>query len=186
MSTPITKANLALHYELIRTVDRQRCTEGAGLLSASPLSADTTAFERGLTRLTLSTRTEFDLLLVRLNTGLGNLSAALQRLNRVLAWPVRSLPGALYTQSRLLNLLVHARLGNADYLSYALRSAERTLQPAEQPLEAERFMLDLHREWSKGRLQTGVLTDIDTFSGRPADHQLLRNLDLRAWATACL
>jgi hypothetical protein len=177
---------LTLYHQLLLTADQGRYADAATLLRTNSLSADGPAFERGLARLVLATRTEFDLLLVRVDVGLGKLSAGLQRLNRLLALPARSLPGVLRTQSRLMNLLLHARLGNADYLSYALRSAERKLKLAERQSAAERFTLDLVRQWLNGRLKASVLPAIDTFSGSPADHQLLRNLDLRAWATVVL
>lgn len=177
---------LTLYYQLLRTIDQGRYADATTLLQTNPLSVDAPAFERGLARLVQATRAEFDLLLVRLDMGLGQLSAGLQRLNRVLALPARSLPGALHTQSRLMNLLLHARLGNADYLTYALRSAERKVKSVERPSAGERFTLDVLRQWLNGRLQASVLKAIDTFSGSPADHQLLHNLDLRAWAVALL
>lgn len=181
-----TTAYLALYHQLLLTVDQARYTDAASLLHTDPLTADTPAFERELNRLVLSTRTEFDLLLVRLDLGLRNLSAGLQRLNRVLALPARSLPGTLQTQSRLMNLLLHARLGNADYLSYALRSAERKLKAADRQSAGERFTIELLRQWLNGQLEPTVLARIDMFSGSPADYQLLRNLDLRSWAETIL
>ncbi len=177
---------LTVYYQLLLTVDQGCYADATNLLLATPFSADGSEFERGLTRLALPTRTEFDLLLVRVDVGLGKLSAGLQRLNRVLSLPTRSLPGVLRMQCRLMNLLLHARLGNADYLSYALRSAERKLKASERQSASERFTLDLLRQWLNGRLKASILPAIDTFSGSPADHQLLRNLDLRAWAVACM
>lgn len=177
---------LTLYHLLLQAVDQGRYADAAALLRMNPVSEDAATFERGLSQLAVATRTEFNLLLVRLNVGLGQLSTGLQRLNRVLALPARSLPGALYTQSRLMNLLLHARLGNADYLSYALRSADRKLKPVERPLAGERFTLELLRQWLNGRLQPTALARINAFSGGPADHQLLRNLDLRVWAETIL
>ncbi|MFD2570484.1 hypothetical protein ACFSUS_07555 [Spirosoma soli] len=177
---------LTLYYQLLLTVDQGLFTDAAALLGTHPVSADETTFERGLARLALATRTEFALLLVRIDVGLGKLSAGLQRLNQVLTLPARSLPSMLHTQSRLMNLLLHARLGNADYLSYALRSAERKLKSTGRKSAGEQFTLDLLRQWLNGRLQVSILQAIDTFSGSPADHQLVRNLDLRAWAAVCL
>lgn len=177
---------LALYHQLVLTIDQGHYSDAALLLHRHPLSADGAAFERGLTCLGLATRTEFDLLLVRLDVGQGSLAAGLQRINRILALPMRSLPKTLNTLSRLLNLLIHARLGNADYLSYALRSAERKFKTAERQSASERFTLDILYQWLNGRLQGSVLNALDTFSGSPADHQLLRNLDLRTWIVACL
>ncbi|MBC8155699.1 MAG: hypothetical protein H7Z72_22660, partial [Bacteroidetes bacterium] len=135
---------------------------------------------------TLATRTEFTLLLVRVSVGTGQLSAGLQRLNRVLALPVRSLPGTLYTQARLLNLLLHARLGNADYLTYALRSVGRKRKTGDPTPAGEQFVGELLRQWLGGRLRADSIPQIDAFSGSPADHQLLRNLDLLAWIRSIL
>lgn len=175
-----------LYYRLLLTVDQGRFADAAALLLSDPLSVDEPVFERGLARLSLGTRTEFDLLLVRLQMGLGQLSAGLHRLNRVLAFPARTLPGRLDMERQLMNLLLHARLGNADYLTYALRSAERKRKATIRQTEGERFILELLRQWLNGRLSPGVLTRIETFSLNSADQQLVRNLDVRAWARACL
>lgn len=177
---------LALFYTLLQAVDQGRYTDAAALLETHPLASDTGTFERGLSQLVVVTRTEFNLLLVRLKVGLGQLSTGLQRLNRVLALPVRSLPGTLYTQSRLMSLLLHARLGSADYLSYALRSTERKLKSVHRHSAGEQFTLELLRLWLNGRLQSTVLARIAAFKGSPADYQLLRNLDLQAWAESML
>ena len=189
IDTPVQGLNrtvpyLALYFSLLRFVDKQRYTDAATLLTSH--QTDPPVFERGISQLPLPIRTEFNLLLVRLSLGLGQLSAGLQRLNRVLALPVRTLPGMLYTQSRLLNLLLHARLGNADYLTHALRSVERKRRTAGPSLPAERFTLDLLHQWLNGRLRVGVLEQIDQFRGSPADQQLLQNADVRAWAVAVL
>jgi hypothetical protein len=175
---------LVLYYSLLLSVDQRHFTEAADLLHKH--MTDIPAFERGLAQLALPARTDFDLLLVRLNVNMGQLSAGLQRLNRVLARPARSLPRTLYTQSRLMNLLLHARLENADYLTYALRSVERKLATNGPLAAGEQLTTGLLRRWIKGQLRADALTHIDAFSGSPADHQLLRNLDLRAWAEAVL
>ncbi|WP_375444767.1 hypothetical protein [uncultured Fibrella sp.] len=199
IDTPVQGLNrtvpyLALYYSLLLSVDQKRYNEAAAHLATYLTNAHTAergpavppAFERGLAQLALPVRTEFDLLLVRLDLGTENLSTGLQRLNRVLARPARSLPGTLYTQSRLMNLLLHARLGNADYLTYALRSVERK-RTGSGPISAgEQLTLTLLRQWLKGKLTTHAITQIDAFSGNPADHQLLRNLDLGAWIEAIL
>ena len=189
IDTPLQGLNrtvpyLVLYYSLLRSVDQRLFANAAKQLQT--YLTDTPTFERGLAQLALPTRTEFDLLLVRLDMGLGQLSTGLQRLNRVLARPARSLPRTLYTQSRLMNLLVHARLENADYLTYALRSAERKLA-ANGPLAAgEQLTLGLLRRWLKGQLKADILTQINAFSGSPADQQLVRNLDIRVWAESML
>lgn len=177
---------LMLYYSLLLFIDQGLYAEAATLLESDVLSADFPAFERGLSRLALAIRTEFSLLLVRLDIGLGKLSEALRRLNRVLALPKGSLPGTLYTQSHLMNMLLHAQLGNADYLAYALRAAERKLKSTQQQSTGEWFTLDLLRQWLSGRLEPTALTRIDNFSGSPADHQLLQNLDLRQWTAFLL
>lgn len=177
---------LVLYYRLLLSVDQGHFQDAATLLRGDPLSVDITAFERGLTQLTLVTRTEITLLLVRVSVGTGQLSAGLQRLNRVLALPARSWPGTLHTQARLLSLLVHARLGNADYLTYALRSVGRKRKSGDLTPAGEQFVIELLRQWLGGRLRADSIAQIDQFSGSPADHQLLRNLDLRAWAGAIL
>jgi hypothetical protein len=171
-----------LYYSMLSAIDQGQYADAATLRQTH--LADNPAFERGLAPLALPVRTEFELLLVRLDVGLGNVSAALQRLNRVLAGSVRSLPGMLATQIRLTNLLLHARLGNADYLSYALRSAERKLKASAHSLTGERLTLDVLRAWLTGRLGTDAVARIDGFTGSPADHQLLVNLDLRPWVMA--
>ncbi|CCH00401.1 hypothetical protein FAES_2392 [Fibrella aestuarina BUZ 2] len=177
-----TVPSLVLYHSLLLLVDQRRFAEAATLLGT--YLTDAASFERGLTQLALPTRTEFDLLLVRLDLGLGRLSAALQHLNRVLARPARSLTRTLYTQSRLMNLLLHARLGNADYLSYALRSVARKLTTSGAIPAGEQLVLTLIRQWLKGKLPPGALVQISTFRGNPADYQLLRNLDLALWAKA--
>ncbi|MBC3789210.1 hypothetical protein [Spirosoma utsteinense] len=181
-----TAPYLTLYYRLLLAIDQARYADAATLLATDPLSADGSAFERGLARLTLGTRTEFDLLLVRLQVCLGHLSAALHRLNRVLALPARSLPGRLSMERQLMSLLLHARLGNADYLTYALRSAERKRKTINRQSEGERFILELLRQWLSGRLESTALARIDAFRGSSADQQLIRNLDVRTWASACL
>ncbi|MEZ0607763.1 hypothetical protein ACAW74_04560 [Fibrella sp. WM1] len=194
IDTPVQGLNrtvpyLVLYYSLLLTVDQRRFADAAMLLDTyltNPQTANPLAFERGLAQLALPTRTEFDLLLVRLSIGLDRLSAGLQRLNSVLDRPTRSLPGTLYTQSRLLNLLVHARLGNADYLGYAIRSVDRKLTINRALSAGEQLTISLLRQWLKGRLRTSAFEQIDTFTGNPADQQLLRNLDLRLWAEAML
>ncbi|WP_236648864.1 hypothetical protein [Spirosoma sp. 209] len=100
IDTPVQGLNrlvpyLALYFSLLRLVDARHYTDAVALLA--PYQADPAGFERELSQLPMTTRTEFDLLLVRLNLGLGQLSAGLHRLNRVLALPARSLPGTLYT-----------------------------------------------------------------------------------------
>ena len=186
---------LVQYYSLLLLVDQHRYADADTLLQTYLTDARnrpecrTTGepavspdFERGLAQLALPTRIEFDLLLVRIDVGLGQLSAALQRLNRVLGRPVRSLPGTLYTQSRLMNLLLHARLGNADYLIYALRSTERKLTAGKTPPAGQQLTIALLKLWLKGQLQPDVLDRIRSFSGTPADYQLLQNLDIRVWA----
>lgn len=185
IDTPIqgldrTVPYLARYYSLLLLVDQQRYADAATLLQT--YLADAPAFERGLSQLALPARTEFDLLLVRMDVGLGQLSAALQRLNRVLARPARSLPATLYTQSRLMNLLLHARLGNADYLTYAVRSTERKLKGSGPPPAGQQLTIALLKQGLKGQLRAGALDQIRAFSGSPADHQLLQNLDIRVWA----
>lgn len=189
VNTPVQGLNrtvpyLLLYHSLLLSVDQRRYTEGVALLQTH--ATDGPDFERGLAQLALPIRTEFDLLLVRLDVGLGQLSSGLQRINAVLSRPSRSLPGTLYTQSRLMSLLLHARLGNADYLTYALRSAERKLTVNRSLAAGEQLTLTLLRQWLKGKLTNEALTQINTFTGSPADHQLLRNLDLTAWAEAVL
>ncbi|WP_158500566.1 hypothetical protein [Spirosoma radiotolerans] len=49
-----------------------------------------------------------------------------------------------------MNLLLHARLGNVDYLSYALRPAERKFEVAERSSAGERFSLTVFRQWLNG------------------------------------
>lgn len=199
IDTPVQGLNrtvpyLALYYSLLLFVDQKRYDEAAILLATylterGPTERGPTIppdFERGLAQLSLPVRTEFDLLLVRLDVGRRQLSMGLQRLNRVLARPARSLPGTLYTQSRLMNLLLHARLGNADYLTYALRSAERKLTASGPLSGGEQLTLTLLRQWLKGKLNAEVIRQISTFDGNPADHQLVRNLDLKAWSEAIL
>jgi hypothetical protein len=122
----------ALYYSLLIDVDQGRYTDAATQLQSHLVTYPD--FERGLAQLARPVRADFELLLVRLDIGLGNLSAALHRLNRVQAGPVRSLPDTLVTQIRLMNLLLHARLGNADYLNYALRSAERKFKASDNAL----------------------------------------------------
>lgn len=184
IATPVQGLNrtvpyLVLYYSLLLSVDQGQYTDAATLLHTHQLGDP--AFERRLAQLALTARTEFELLLVRLDVGLGNVSTALQRLNRVLAGPLRSLPESLATQIRLANLLLHARLGNADYLLYALRSAERKLKASAHPLAAERLTLGILRAWLNGPLGPDVVSRIDTFTGSPADQQLLINLDIRPW-----
>ncbi len=187
VQTPVQGLNrtvpyLVLYYSLLGCIDQNRHADAVALLQT--YLTDNQDFEKGLTLLALPTRTEFDLLLVRLDMGLGQLSVGLQRLNRVLARPARSLPGTLYTQSRLMNLLLHARLGNADRLTYALRSVDRKLTAAGSAAAGEQFILTLLRQWLKGQFRADVLSQIGAFSGNPADRQLLRNLDIQLWATA--
>lgn len=204
IDTPIqgldrTVPYLARYYSLLLLVDQHRYADAATLLRTYLTDARdrpecrTTgepavppAFERGLSQLALPARTEFDLLLVRIDVGLGQLSAALQRLNRVLARPARSLPGTLYTQSRLMNLLLHARLGNADYLLYAVRSMERKLKANGPPPAGQQLTIALLKQGLKGQLRAGALDQIQAFSGSPADHQLLQNLDIEVWAAYML
>ena len=175
---------LILYYSLLVRVDQGQYAAARTLLQTAPQTADRALFEKGLNQLALPARLDFMLLLVRIDLGTGQLSAGLQRLNRVLALPGRSLPGTLFVQSRLMNLLVHARLGNADYLNYALRSVSRKLHAVSAPAAGEQFVLHLLDAWLAGRLGATALAQIDGFVGSPADHQLLRNLDLRAWAAA--
>ena len=184
IDTPVQGLNrtvpyLVLYYSLLLSVDQRDYTDAAGRLHTH--LADVPAFEQGLAQLAVPAHTEFDLLLVRLDMSLGHLPAALQRLNRVLVRPARSLPGTLYTQSRLMNLLVHARLGNADHLAYALRSTERKLL-ASGPLPAgQQLIISLLKRWLKGQLGDEAIRQIRAFSGSPADHQLLQNLDIGMW-----
>jgi hypothetical protein len=173
-----------LYYSLLMRVDQGQYAEAGALLQTVPQAADQALFDKGLNQLALPARLDFNLLLVRIDVGNGQLSAGLQRLNRVLALPGRSLPRTLYVQTRLMNLLVHARLGNADYLNYAVRSISRKLHTMGAPAPGERLILSLLDNWLAGRLDAAALSQIDTFAGSPADRQLLRNLDLRAWATA--
>jgi|GEM_PF-1257972 len=171
---------VVLYHSLLSLVDQRCYADAADLLNT--FLTDAPAFERGLAQLALPARTEFELLLVRLNVGQGQLSAGLHRLNRVLVRPARSLPRPLYAQSRLMNLLLHARLGNADYLTYALRSVERKLNATGNVSTGEQLVLTLLRHWLTGKLSATVLARLDAFSGSPADHQLLRDLDVRQWA----
>lgn len=185
MDTPLQGLNrtvpyVVLYHSLLSLVDQRGYADAVALLKAR--LTDASAFERGLAQLALPARTEFELLLVRLNVGQGHLSAGLERLNRVLARPARSLPRPLYTQSRLMNLLLHARLGNADYLTYALRSVERKLKATGSVSAGEQLVLALLQQWATGRLPAQAAVLVDTFKGSPADHQLLRDLDVRHWA----
>ena len=173
---------LILYYSLLVNVDQGQYTAAYTLLQQTYLAADRALFERDLNQLALPARLDFVLLLVRIDLGIGQLSAGLQRLNRVLTLPGRSLPRTLFVQSRLLNLLVHARLGNADYLNYAVRSVSRKLHTMGAPAAGEQLVLRLLNAWLAGRLGAASLAQIDGFVGSPADHQLLRNLDFRAWA----
>ena len=175
---------LALYHSLLIAADQEHCAEAVVRLTTDTVSVDTLALERGLSTLALPFRTEFDLLRVRIDMGTGKLTDALTRLNRVLNRPARSLPNTLYRQSRLLNLLLHARLGNADYLIYALRSVERKLRAAGPLLAAEQLTLTLLKQWLGGRLRVGNLTDVEAVEDRPANGQLVRDLDLRAWVRA--
>ncbi|QJW89849.1 hypothetical protein HNV11_10895 [Spirosoma taeanense] len=175
---------LVLYFSLLRLVDQKHYADAVALLASHQI--DLAGFERGISQLPMTTRTEFNLLLVRLGIGWGQLSAPLVRLNRVLALPVRSLPGTLSTQSRLLNLLLYARLGNADYLTHALRSVERKRKKSSQTLTGEQLVIDLLRQWLGGRLTKASLAQTDAFSGSPADRQLLQNLDLRCWIQSVL
>ena len=184
INTPVQGINrpipyLVLYYSLLLLVDQQRYEDASGLLNEYLPNAP--AFERGLAQLPLPTQIEFDLLLVRLNVGQGHLSAGLQRLNRLLARPARTLPHTLYIQSRLMNLLIHARLGNTDYLLYALRSVERKLTVNGVGPAGAQYVVSLLRQWLKGKLRNRALTQPGTFSGSPADQQLLRNLDIQHW-----
>ena len=188
IDTPVQGLNrtvpyLTLYFSLLRLVDQQHYADAAALLA--PQQTDPALFERGLSQLPMTTRTEFNLLLVRLSIGMGQLSAGLHRLNRVLALPVRSLPGMFYTQSRLLNLLLHARLGNADYLTHALRSVERKRKNKAPASTGEQLVIDLLRQWLNGTLRTSALAQVDQCKGT-ADQQLLQNLDFRAWAHSIL
>lgn len=173
----------ALYYSLLMWVDQGQYAAARALLPA-PQAADRVLFEKGLNQLTLPARLDFVLLLVRIDVGTGQLSAGLQRLNRVLELPGRSLPRLVYVQSRLMILLLHARLGNADYLSYAVRSVSRKLTTMSALAAGEQLILTLLDRWLTGRLNAEALNQIETFAGSPADHQLLRNLDVYAWAKA--
>lgn len=175
---------LALYYSMLMLVDQQQYADAREMLQLH--LADGAGFERGLSQLPVPTRVEFDLLLVRLDVGQGRLTAGLQRLNKVLERPQKSLPYALYTQSRLMNLLIHARLGNADYLLYALRSMERKLRVKGAGPSAEQFVLSLIQHWLSGKTPADLVIQSGTFSSSPADQQLLRNLDIDQWITAII
>ncbi len=173
---------VVLYHSLLSLVDQRGYTDAADLLKT--FLPQGPAFERGLAHLALPARTEFELLLIRLSVGQGQLSVGLRRLNRVLARPARSLPRPLYTQIRLMHLLLLARLGNADSLTYALRSVERKLSATGGGSEGEQLVIALLRHWLAGKSSAELLIHLDTFNGSPADHQLLRNLDVRPWAEA--
>ena len=191
ITTPVqslrqTVSYVVLYHSLLMAVDQRHYAQAATQLQADALFADACVFERGLSLLALPFCTEFNLLLIRIDMGMGQLLGGLERLNRVLALPARSLPGVLYRQSRLINLLLHARLKNADYVSYALRSAERKLNANGLLSAGEQLTLSLLRQWLNGQLRVAVLVQIDNFSGSPADSQLLLNLNLRDWVRAML
>lgn len=177
---------LVLYYELLLATDQARYQEALNQLKSNLLTNNLPVFERGLSQLTLVARAEFNLLLTRIYRGTGQLSAGLAQLNQVLTLPVRSLPGPLRTQSQLHNLLLHAQLGNADYLSYALRAIERQRSTNAGASAGECFVTDLLRQWLKGRLNATSMAQLTSFRGSPADHQLLRNLDMKAWLRAIL
>lgn len=173
-----------LYYELLREVDQGRFAEAGARLAAAHAVGGAEALERDLLALALPVRTRFQLVLARMEMGLERLSAALHRLNRVRALPARSLPGGLYRQSRLMSLLLHARLGDADYVSYALRSVERKLKQTGPLSRAEALTLRLVRQWLNGQLRSGASADLADHAGSPADRQLLRDIDLRTWVRA--
>ena len=189
IDTPVQALNrtvpyIVLYHSLLRLVDQSRCAEATVLLDTYPPTGS--GFERGLAQLALPMRTDFELLLIRLDVGRGQLTAGLKRLNRVLARPARLLPQTVYTQSRLLSLLLHARLGNADYLTYALRSVERKLTANGAVSAGEELVFSLLRQWLSGNWRADSVTQMNEFSGSPADHQLLRNLDIRLWTESII
>ncbi|WP_229376213.1 hypothetical protein [Fibrella aquatilis] len=177
-----TVAYIVLYHSLLIMVDQGLFDEAVAILGTQ--WPDSVVFERGLAQRSLIFRTEMDLLLVRLDIGLGHLSVALSRLNRVISRPVRSLPQTLYTQIRLMNLLLHARLGNAEYLTYALRAVERKPPYQGKRLPSETTTLVLIRQWLGGRLRANSLTQPKEIGDSPADRQLRQNLDLGAWVKA--
>lgn len=174
----------ALYYALLVDADRGHFAEAEARLSAQNTPGETADWERHLLAVPLPLRTGFQLVVVRIEMGGGRLSNALGRLNQVLALPARLLPGGLYRQSRLLNLLLHARLGDVDYVGYDLRSVTRKLPQTGSLSQAETLVLTLLRQWLNGRLGVAAVKSVDQFAGNPADRQLLRDLDLRAWVMA--
>ncbi|MBO0938326.1 hypothetical protein J2I47_17375 [Fibrella sp. HMF5335] len=173
----------ALVHSLLMHLDQGQLAEAQALVPDRSATAFLD-FARELTQLPLLLRTTVQLALVRLAMRQGQLSAALHQLNQVLTLPMRSLPAGLATQSRLLYLLIQARLGNADHLVYALRSARRAMKSTGALARGEQFVLQLVQHWLDGKLSTKTLTQLDELANSPAQDQLLRDLDIRHWIRA--
>ena len=170
---------LVFTYTLLAAVDENRPNELEVLLQTHQQE-----LAYSFNQLPLPTRTGLELALVRAEIQLNRLSNALKRLRRVLDQPVRSLPVRLYNQALLMNLLIHARLNNADYLVYAIRSASRRLKRDGRLNWVEALTLKLVQQWLNGRLTTRSLAELDSFAGTPLERQLVRDLDLRVWVKA--
>ena len=90
--------------------------------------------------------------------------------------------------ARILNLILHFELGNNDILPYVIRSTYRYLQKRDQLHHAERCLLSLLRRLpgvsSRAELPglfQSVLVQLESAGSDPADHALLRYIDLSSW-----
>ncbi len=152
---------LVTEYELLRAVDTAQAElarHGLRDLAGIP--------DRTLNLLPYPAQARLRIAAARAWLLLGEPASALPLLNAVLNQPARLLSLHLRTVAVLLSLQTHAALGNTDYLTYALRAAERNLRTDGRTGGLEGFVIKQLRFWMQNRPR-GV--------GREIPPQLLEN-----------
>lgn len=169
-------AALVTEYELLRAVDTAQF--GAVRRELSELAR---LPDRTLNLLPFPALARLYVAAARAWLALGEPAAALPLLNAVLNQPTRLMSQHLTTVARLLNLQTHAALGNVDYLSYALRAAERNLRAGHRTAGVEGILLTRLRRWLRNRPFEVAPETLIRLMEEPYEALLARELRLTEW-----
>jgi hypothetical protein len=166
-------------HRLAALIDVGRFAEALGLVQAYE--------KEGLRKLTVSfaVRATLYFQTAQVFFGLAQYHPALQYIHAVLNAREHYGSHPLYVQCRLLHLLIHLELGNADYLSYEVRSVERKLKAEKKLYEVEKAVLELLRQLIRKRPPKGIykkfISRFALIAQDPAGRQTLRVLHLMPW-----
>eukprot|EP00388_Colpodella_angusta_P002367 GDKJ01007975.1.p1 GENE.GDKJ01007975.1~~GDKJ01007975.1.p1 ORF type:complete len:495 (+),score=23.25 GDKJ01007975.1:305-1789(+) len=109
-------------------------------------------------------------------------TVALQYVNEILAVFQEDLGTSLYAEIRILNLLIHHRLGNFDYLSYDLVSLERKLKIEKKYHALEKVIIQVFRNvFTLNSRSQKLWNTFNDLSKMPYHQPIIKNLKLDKW-----